>query len=75
LSLIDDSFRIAEQDDFIEHVDECNPGIFVLCIRHSQLDPQALMHAIAECFHAQPGGSRVCILGASNVLSWPRKAS
>jgi len=75
MSLIDQTFGLADQNEFIEHVHECSPSVFILCLRHAPPDSRALLQAVEGCFHTQPGGSRICIFGPSNVISWPRKAS
>jgi len=75
MSIIGHTFSSAEQDDFIDRVHEGNPSVFVLCLRFGLTQPRALLTAEANCFAAQPGGSRVCIMEESNVIAWPKRAS
>jgi hypothetical protein len=75
MSIIGHTFSPEEQDDFIDRVHEGNPSVFVLCFRFGLAQPQALLTAVANCFAAQPGGSRVCIMEESNVIAWPKRAS
>ena len=75
MSIIGHTFSPQEQDDFIDRVHEGNPSIFVLCLRFGVAQPQALLTAVANCFAAQPGGSRVCIMEESNISAWPQRAS
>lgn len=75
MSIIGHSFTVAEQDDFVERVREGNPSAFVLCLRFGLTQPRALLKAISDCFGAQPGGSRICVLEESNLIEWPKKAS
>ena len=75
MSIIGHTFTPEEQDDFIDRVHEGNPSVFVLCLRMGLTQPRALLTAVANCFAAQPGGSRICILGESNVIAWPKRAS
>jgi hypothetical protein len=75
MSIIGHTFSPEEQDDFINRVHEGNPSVFVLCLRLGLTQPRALLTAVANCFAAQPGGSRVCIMEDSNVIAWPKRAS
>jgi hypothetical protein len=75
MSIIGHTFNPQEQDDFIDRVHEGNPSVFVLCLRFGLTQPWTLLAAVANCFDAQPGGSRVCIVEESNVIAWPKKAS
>ena len=75
MSIIGHTFTPDEQDDFIDRVHEGNPSVFVLCLRFGLAQPQALLTAVANCFAAQPSGSRVCIMEESNVIAWPKRAS
>jgi hypothetical protein len=75
MSIIGHTFTPEEQDDFIDRVHEGNPSVFVLCLRFGLSQPRALLTAVANCFAAQPGGSRVCIMEESNVIAWPSRAS
>ena len=54
---------------------EGNPSVFVLCLRFGLTIPRALLTAVNNCFAAQPGGSRVCIMEESYVIAWPKRAS
>jgi hypothetical protein len=75
MSIIGHTFSPDEQDDFIDQVHEGNPSVFVLCLRFGLTNPRALLTAVNNCFAAQPGGSRVCIMEESNVIAWPKRAS
>ena len=75
MSIIGHTFSPEEQDEFVERVHEGNPSVFVLCLRFGLTQPRALLSAVANCFAAQPGGSRVCIVEESNVIAWPKRAS
>jgi hypothetical protein len=75
MSIIGHTFSPEEQHDFIDQVHEGNPNVFVLCLRFGLTHPRALLSAVGDCFAAQPGGSRVCIIEESNVIAWPQKAS
>jgi DNA-binding response OmpR family regulator len=75
MSIIGHSFNPTEQHDFIEHVHEASPSVFILCLRFGLTDPTALLKAVSDCFTTQPGGSRICVLEPSNVIAWPKKAS
>jgi hypothetical protein len=75
MSVIGHTFNPNEQDEFIDRVHEGNPSVFVLCLRFGLTQPRVLLTAITNCFAAQPGGSRVCIVEESNVIAWPKKAS
>jgi hypothetical protein len=75
MSIIGHTFSPWEQDDFIERVHEGNPSVFILCLRFALTQPQALLRAVEDCFAAQPGGSRICVIEQSNVIAWPKKAS
>lgn len=75
MSIIGHTFNSAEQDDFIDQVHEGDSSVFVLCLRFGLTNPQALLTAVNDCFAAQPGGSRVCIVEESNVIGWPKRAS
>ena len=75
MSIIGHTFSPDEQDDFIDQVHEGNPSEFVFCFRFGLTQPRALLTAVKNCFAAQPGGSRVCIMEESNVIAWPKKAS
>ena len=75
MSIIGHTFSPEEQDNFIERVHEGNPSVFVLCLRFGLTQPRALLTAVANCFAAQPGGSKVCIVEESNVIAWPKRAS
>jgi hypothetical protein len=75
MSIIGHTFSPEEQDDFIDHVHEGNPSVFVLCLRYGLTQSRALLTAVNNCFAAQPGGSRVCIIEESNVIAWPKRAS
>jgi DNA-binding response OmpR family regulator len=65
----------AEQDQFIDVVHEANPSVFVLCLRYGLAQPSTLLRHVEDCFAAQPGGSRLCVIEKSNVVAWPKKAS
>jgi hypothetical protein len=75
MSIIGHTFSPDEQDDFIDRVHEGNPSVFVLCLRFRLAHPRLLLAAVANCFAAQPGGSRVCIMEDSNIIAWPKRAS
>jgi hypothetical protein len=75
MSIIGHTFTSEEQNDFIDRVHEGNPSVFVLCLRLGLIQPRALLTAVANCFAAQPGGSRICIMEESNVIAWPKRAS
>ena len=60
MSIIGHTFSPAEQDEFIDHVHEANPGVFILCLRFGLHRPTELLRHVANCFAAQPGGSRIC---------------
>ncbi|HTF61437.1 MAG TPA: hypothetical protein VK638_01865 [Edaphobacter sp.] len=75
MSIIGHTFRAWEQDDFVERVHEGNPSVFILCLHFALTQPQALLRAVEDCFAAQPGGSRICVIEQSNVIAWPKKAS
>lgn len=75
MAIIGHTFGPEEQDDFINRVHEGNPSVFVLCLHFGLTQPRALLTAVANCFAAQPGGSRVCIVEESNVIAWPKRAS
>jgi hypothetical protein len=75
MSIVGHTFSVDEQDDFIDQVHEGNPSVFVLCLRFGLSNPRALLTAVNNCFAAQPGGSRVCIMEESNVVAWPKRAS
>ncbi len=75
MSVIGHTFSPEEQDYFIDRVHEGNPSVFVLCVRFGSIQPRALLTAVANCFAAQPGGARVCIVEESNVIAWPKRAS
>ena len=75
MSIIGHTFSPEEQDNFIERVHEGNSSVFVLCLRFGLTQPRALLTAVANCFAAQPGGSKVCIVEESNVIAWPKRAS
>ena len=69
------TFSPAEQDQFIDLVHEENPSVFVLCLRYGFAQPSMLLRHVDDCFAAQPGGSRLCVIEKSNVVAWPKKAS
>ena len=75
MSIIGHTFSPDEQDDFIDQVHEGNPSAFVLCLRFGLTQPRALLTAVNNCFAAQPGGSRICVMEESNVIAWPKRAS
>jgi hypothetical protein len=75
MSIIGHTFSSIEQADFVDRVHEGNPSVFVLCLHFGLTQPRALLTAVANCFAAQPSGSRVCIVEESNVIAWPKKAS
>jgi len=75
MSIVGHTFSVDEQDDFIDQVHEGNPSVFVLCLRFGLTIPRALLTAVNNCFAAQPGGSRVCIMQESYVIAWPKRAS
>jgi hypothetical protein len=75
MSIIGHTFSPEEQDDFIDRVHEGNPSVFVLCLRFALAQPRSLLTAVNNCFAAQPGGSRICIIEESNVIAWPKRAS
>jgi hypothetical protein len=75
MSIIGHTFSPDEQDDFIDRVHEGNPSVFVLCLRFASTQPRALLTAVANCFAAQPGGSKACIIEENNVIAWPKRAS
>ena len=75
MSIIGDTFNLAEQDDFIARVHDASPSVFILCLRYRLTDPTALLKAVADCFTTPPGGSRICVLEPSKLIAWPKKAS
>jgi hypothetical protein len=75
MSIIGHTFTPHEQDEFINRVHEANPSVFVLCLRYAVSGPDELLKAVRDCFAAQPGGARICIMEPSNVIAWPKKAS
>jgi hypothetical protein len=75
MSIIGHTFSPAEQDEFIDLVHEANPSVFVLCLRYGLAQPSTLLMHVQDCFGAQPGGSRICVIEESNVIAWPKKAS
>src|SRR5438309_11482106 len=75
MSIIGHTFTPREQDEFIDHVHEANPSVFVLCLRYALSEPEELLRAVRDCFAAPPGGSKICIMEPSNVIAWPKKAS
>jgi hypothetical protein len=75
MSIIGHTFSADEQDHFIDSVHEANPGVFVLCLRYRLAQPSTLLRHVEDCFAAQPGGSRLCVIEKSNVVAWPKKAS
>jgi hypothetical protein len=75
MSIIGHTFSPAEQDHVIDLVHEANPGVFVLCLRHGLAQPSTLLRHVEDCFAAQPGGSRLCVIEKSNVVARPKKAS
>ena len=68
------TYTSAEQEDLVSRVHETNPSFHMLCLRFNLIEPKALLHACQECFASQPGGSRVFIIQAPRVISWPGKA-
>jgi hypothetical protein len=58
-------------DDF----HKANPSVFVLCLRYGLPQPAALLRHVEDCFGAQPGSSRICVIEKCNVVAWPKKAS
>jgi hypothetical protein len=75
MSIIGHTFSPVEQDYFIDRVHEGNPSVFVLCLRCGLAQPSTFLMHVAQCFAAQPGGSRICVIEESNVIAWPKKAS
>lgn len=75
MSIIGHTFSPAEQDEFIDRVHESNPSVFILCLRFGLVEASMLLTHVANCFAAQPGGSRICVIEESNVIAWPKKAS
>jgi hypothetical protein len=75
MSIIGHTFTPHEQDEFIHRVHEASPSVFVLCLRYALSGSDELLRAVRDCFSAQPGGSRICIMEPSNVIAWPKKAS
>ncbi|MGB9415098.1 MAG: hypothetical protein WCB58_02205 [Acidobacteriaceae bacterium] len=75
MSIIGHTFAFAEQNDFIDSVHEANPSVFVLCLRYGLAQPSVLLKHVEDCFRAQPGGSRICVIERKNVVAWPKKAS
>jgi hypothetical protein len=75
MSIIGHTFTSDEHRDFVERVHETNPSIFILCLRIGLTQPQTLLDTIADCFAAQPGESRVCIVQDHHVIAWPKTAS
>jgi hypothetical protein len=75
MSIIGHTFSPDEQDQFIDLVHEANPSVFVLCLRYGLAQPSTLLRHVEDCFGAQPGGSRICVIEKSNVVAWPKKAS
>jgi hypothetical protein len=75
MSIIGHTFSPEEQDDFIDRVHEGNPSVFVLCLRYGLTHSRELLTSVNNCFAAQPGGSRICIIEESNIIAWPKRAS
>jgi hypothetical protein len=75
MSIIGHTFTTTEQNDFIECVHDANPSVFVLCLRYGLAKPSVLRKHVENCFGAQPGGSRICVIEKDNVVAWPKKAS
>jgi hypothetical protein len=75
MSIIGHTFTPDEQDEFIDRVHESNPRVFLTCLRFSLTQPQELLKVVSDCFAAQAGGSRVCVIEQNNVIAWPKKAS
>jgi hypothetical protein len=75
MSIIGHTFAPPEQDEFIDRVHEASPSVFIVCLRFGLHKPQELLKRVADCFAAQPGGSRICVIEESNVIAWPKKAS
>ena len=75
MAIIGHTFTTAEQAEFIDSVHEANPSVFILCLRFGLHKPEELLTHVADCFAAQPGGNRICVIEQDNVIAWPQKAS
>lgn len=75
MSIIGHTFAPAEQNSFIDSVHEANPSVFVLCLRYGLAQPDVLLKHVENCFRAQPGDSRICVIEKENVVAWPKRAS
>jgi DNA-binding response OmpR family regulator len=65
LIILGHSFSDIEQAAFIEELHESHPGLHVLCLKYSLVDPAILLTACKSIFSGQPGCTRVRSLRAS----------
>jgi DNA-binding response OmpR family regulator len=70
LVLLGHTLEPQEQDDFIEHVQETNPSVFVLCLRNGTVAPQMLLRTCESLLSCQPGASRYWVIEDGAVLPW-----
>jgi hypothetical protein len=75
MAIIGHTFTPAEHNDFVERVHEVNPGVYLLCLRFGLVQPHTLLTYVTNCFAAQSGGSRVCVIEETNLIAWPKRAS
>jgi hypothetical protein len=73
MSIIGHTFTPDEQDEFIDRVHESNPRVFLTCLRFSLTQPQELLKVVSDCFAAQAGGSRVCVIEQNKSLHGRRR--
>jgi CheY-like chemotaxis protein len=71
LVLLGHTLEPKEQDDFIEHVQETNPSVFVLCLRNGVVAPQILLSTCESFLSCQPGAARCWVIEDGAVLPWP----
>jgi DNA-binding response OmpR family regulator len=71
IALLCSTFRLDEQEAFIERVRETNTSLFVLCIRDGDVSPAELIEACNLSFRKQPGMSNVRILDGGQAPHSP----
>lgn len=64
IALLCFTFRMEEQEAFIERVRETNTSLFVLCLQEGDISPTELIYACDQSFRKQPGMSNIQIFNS-----------
>jgi DNA-binding response OmpR family regulator len=70
LVLLGHTLEPREQDDFVQHVQETNPSVFVLSLRNGPVAPQMLLSTCESFLSCQPGAARYWVIEDGVVLPW-----